>query len=147
MTRLRAAADWPERGLRRLLWRLEERLAVTTVALLAVVVAVAVFWWDSSEEVRNFGLLAGGVAAAALAIWRSRVAERQAATAERARLDAQFEMGLRMLQDERLGVRQDGTDLLERLADEHPEGYDAMVTALFDRRKRRDRRDGRDDDQ
>ena len=147
MTRLRAWADWPEQALRRLLWRLEERLAVSTVALLAVVVVVAVFWWDSSEEVRNFGLLAGGVAAAALAIWRSRVAERQAATAEAARLDARFETGLRMLQDERLDVQQDGTDLLERLADDHLEGYDAAVTALFDRRKRRDKGDGRDDDQ
>lgn len=147
MTRLRAAADWPERGLRRLLWRLEERLAVTTAVLLIIIVIVAVLWWDSSDAVRNFGLIAGGVAAGALAIWRSRVAERQAATAERARLDARFEMGLRMMQDERLDIQQDGTDLLERLADEHPEGYDAMVTALFDRRKRRDRGDGRDDDQ
>ena len=146
MNRARAVADWPERALRWLLWRLEERLAVFTVVLLIVIVAVAVFWWDSSEEVRNFGLLAGGVAAGALAIWRSRVAERQAATAEAARLDARFDMGLRMLQDERAQVQQDGTDLLERLADEYPEGYDAVVTALFDRRKRRDAGDGHHDD-
>lgn len=147
MTRLRAWADWPERALRAVLWRLEDRLALTTAALLIIIVIVAVLWWDSSDAVRNFGLIAGGVAAGALAIWRSRVAERQAATAERARLDARFETGLRMLQDERLDVQQDGTDLLERLADEHPEGYDAAVTALFDRRKRHDKGDGRDDDQ
>ena len=147
MTRLRAAADWPERALRAVLWRLEDRLALTTAALLVVIVIVAVLWWDSSDAVRNFALIAGGVAAGALAIWRSRVAERQAATAEQARLDARFEMGLRMLQDERPHVQLDGTDLLERLANDYPEGYDAMVTALFDRRKRRDRGDGRDDGQ
>lgn len=133
MTRLRAAADWPERALRALLSWLEERLAATVVALLGLIAAVAVFWWDSSDEVRNFGLLAGGIVAVALAIWRSRVAERQATTAEAARLDARFELGLRMLQDERERVRLDGLAVLGQLLDEYPEEYGRQVVGTMDR--------------
>ncbi len=133
MTRLRAAADWPERTLRALLSWLEERLAATVVALLGLIAAVAVLWWDSSDEVRNFGLLAGGIVAVALAIWRSRVAERQATTAEAARLDARFELGLRMLQDERERVRLDGLAVLGQLLDEYPEEYGRQVVGTMDR--------------
>lgn len=133
MTRLRAAADWPERALRALLSWLEERLAATVVALLGLIAAVAVLWWDSSDEVRNFGLLAGGIVAVALAIWRSRVAERQATTAEAARLDARFELGLRMLQDERERVRLDGLAVLGQLLDEYPEEYGRQVVRTMDR--------------
>lgn len=146
MRRLRTAADWPERALRGLLWRLEARLAVTTAALLAVIAVVAVFWWDSSDEVRNFGLLAGGVVAVALAIWRSRVAERQAATAEAARLDAQFELGLRMLQDEREMVRMDGLAVLRRLLAAYPEAYGAQIVDVLDRRLGEQREGDTDDD-
>ena len=134
MTRLRAWADWPERALRAVLWRLEERLALTTAALLILIVIVAVLWWDSSDAVRNFGLIAGGVAAGALAIWRSRVAERQAATAERARLDARFELGLRMFQDRREIIRLDGLAILGRLLDEYPAEYGEQIVELLDRR-------------
>ena len=133
MTRLRAAADWPERALRALLSWLEERLAATVVALLGLIAAVAVLWWDSSDEVRNFGLLAGGIVAVALAIWRSRVAERQATTAEAARLDARFELGLRMLQDERERVRLDGLAVLGQFLDEYPEEYGRQVVRTMDR--------------
>ena len=146
MRRLRTAADWPEQALRALLWRLEARLAVTTAALLAVIAVVAVFWWDSSDEVRNFGLLAGGVVAVALAIWRSRVAERQAATAEAARLDAQFELGLRMLQDEREMVQLDGMSMLDRLLAEYPDTYGPLIADVMDRRLDRLGEGGADDD-
>ena len=134
MTRLRTAADWPERALRAVLWRLEDRLALTTAALLIVIVIVAVLWWDSSDAVRNFALIAGGVAAGALAIWRSRVAERQAETAERARLDARFELGLRMFQDRREIIRLDGLAILGRLLDEYPAEYGEQTVELMDRR-------------
>ena len=135
MTRLRAAADWPERALRAVLWRLEDRLALTTAALLIVIVIVAVLWWDSSDAVRNFALIAGGVAAGALAIWRSRVAERQAETAERARLDARFELGLRMFQDGREIIRLDGLAILGRLLNEYPAEYGEQIVELMDRRR------------
>ena len=134
MTRLRAAADLPERALRAVLWRLEDRLVLTTAALLIVIVIVAVLWWDSSDAVRNFALIAGGVAAGALAIWRSRVAERQAETAERARLDARFELGLRMFQDRREIIRLDGLAILGRLLDEYPAEYGEQTVELMDRR-------------
>ena len=134
MTRLRAAADWPERALRAVLWRLEDRLALTTAALLIIIVIVAVLWWDSSDAVRNFALIAGGVAAGALAIWRSRVAERQAATAERARLDARFELGLRMFQDRQEIIRLDGLAILGRLLNEYPAEYGEQIVELMDRR-------------
>ena len=134
MTRLRTAVDWPERALRAVLWRLEDRLALTTAALLIIIVIVAVLWWDSSDAVRNFALIAGGVAAGALAIWRSRVAERQAATAERARLDARFELGLRMFQDRQEIIRLDGLAILGRLLNEYPAEYGEQIVELMDRR-------------
>ena len=146
MRRLRAAADWPERALRVVLWRLEARLASTTVALLGVIAVVAAVWWESSDEARNFGLLAGGVVAVALAIWRSRVAERQAETAEAARLDAQFELGLRMLQDERENIQLDGLAILERLFAEYPEAYGTLIVELMDRRLEQRREGDVDDD-
>ena len=133
MNRLRAVADWLERILRAILWALEQRLAIAALALLAAIVIVAILWWQSSDEVRNFGLLAGGVAAVALAIWRSRVAERQADTAEATRLDARFELGLRMLQDEREAIQLDGLSILERLLAEYPDAYGAQVVELIDR--------------
>ena len=134
MSRLRAVPDWLERILRAILWSLEQRLAIAAFALLAAIVVVAILWWQSSDEVRNFGLLAGGVVAGALAIWRSRVAERQADTAEAARLDARFELGLRMLQDEREAVPIDGLRILQRLADEYPDSYGVQIAEMFDRR-------------
>ena len=133
MNRLRAVADWLERILRAILWALEQRLAIATLALLAAIVVVAILWWQSSDEVRNFGLLAGGVVAVALAIWRSRVAERQADTAEATRLDARFELGLRMLQDEREAIQLDGLSILEQLLAEYPDAYGSQIVELIDR--------------
>ena len=133
MSRLRAVADWLERILRAILWALEQRLAIAALALLAAIVVVAILWWQSSDEVRNFGLLAGGVVAVALAIWRSRVAERQADTAEATRLDARFELGLRMLQDEREAIQLDGLSILEQLLAEYPDAYGSQIVELIDR--------------
>ena len=133
MNRLRAVADWLERILRAILWALEQRLAIAALALLAAIVVVAILWWQSSDEVRNFGLLAGGVVAVALAIWRSRVAERQADTAEATRLDARFELGLRMLQDEREAIQLDGLSILEQLLAEYPDAYGSQIVELIDR--------------
>ena len=82
-----------------------------TVVILAALVAGAVLaivasqrpgfrnWLIADESgsttIRNIGLLVGGVVAIALAVWRSRVAGRQAATAERGLLNERYQKGCR----------------------------------------------------
>ena len=86
---------------------------------------------SGSAMIRNYGLIAGGVIAAALAVWRSRVAERQAATAERGLLNDRFQKGAEMLGSKVLPVRIGGIYGLKQLAGEYPEKYHVEVMRLF----------------
>ena len=101
-----------------------------------------------STTIRNVGLVAGGVVAVMLAVWRSLVAQRQAdATLRQARaaflqaqtteresrtnlrsfLNERYEQGSSRLGSDDLAVRLDGIDVLERLAREHPSEYHVQV--------------------
>ena len=132
-----------------------------TVAILAVIVsgaAVTVIavqrpgfrdWLIADESgsttIRNFGLLVGGIVAIVLAVWRSRVAERQAAaaqrqaeialkqaaTAERGLLNERYQKGAEMLGSDVLAARLGGIYALNRLAQEHPEQYHLQIMDLF----------------
>ena len=132
-----------------------------TVAILAVIVsgaAVTVIavqrpgfrdWLIADESgsttIRNFGLLVGGIVAIVLAVWRSRVAERQAAaaqrqaeialkqaaTAERGLLNERYQKGAEMLGSDVFAVRLGGIYALQRLADEHPDQYHVQIMRLF----------------
>ena len=77
-------------GSQRCLGFLEDRLAPFTLAVLLAVLFSSTFCWASwrGEEsndtaIRNLVLIMAAIAALPLAIWRSKVAERQAATAHR----------------------------------------------------------------
>ena len=117
-----------------------------------VVVAVAtsglfswVFWEDLRGEneslsttIRNLGLIIGGVIAIILAVWRSRVAERQAGTAQaqadiaqQSLLNERYQRGAEMLGSPVLPVRLGGIFALRRLAEEHPEQYHIQIVELF----------------
>ena len=102
-----------------------------------VVIGVLLSWrfWEElgddeesvSTTVRNVGLVIGGVVAILLAIWRSRVAERQAGAAQRQAntaqqnlLDERYQRGAEMLGSDILAVRLGGIYGLQRLAEEHP---------------------------
>ena len=91
-----------------------------------------------STTIRNLGLVVGGIEAILLAAWRSIVAQRQAAAAQRQAdtsqqglLNERYQRGAEMLGSEVLSVRLGGIYDLERLAAEHPEQYHIQVMKLF----------------
>ena len=120
------------------------------IALLVVFVLVAaglisIMHWDwlkdeesASTTIRNLGLVIAAIVALPLAIWRSIVAERQAATAQRQSETAQhgllnerYQKGAEMLGSEVLAVRLGGIYALERLAREHPGDYHTQIMRLL----------------
>ena len=92
--------------------------------------AFSVVFWDwlsgggsGSGTIRNIGLVAAGLIALPLAIWRAIVAERQANTAQQGLLNERYQNGAAMLGNEVLSVRLGGIYALQRLAEDHPEQY------------------------
>lgn len=86
---------------------------------------------DGSETIRNLGLVAGGVIAIGLALRRSRIAERQAETAERDSLDDKFYRAAEMLGHELLTVRVVGVAALQHLALNHLDRYGWQVVTVL----------------
>ena len=100
---------------------------------------------SGSTTIRNLGLLVGGIVAIALAVWRSRVAERQAAaahrqaeialrqaaTAEHGLLNERYQTGAEKLGSDVLAARLEGVYALNRLAQEHPGQYHLQIMDLF----------------
>ena len=91
-----------------------------------------------SATLRNMGLLTGGVVAIILAVWRSRVAERQAntalrqsKTAEGGLLNERYQKGADMLGNKVISVRLGGIYALRRLAEQHPQEYHIQIMQLF----------------
>ena len=123
------------------------------VILLLVVMTVGIWslisYWEwlrsgpggfesGSTTVRNVGLVIGGVVAIVLAVWRSRVAARQASAAQRQAdtaqqdlLNERYEKGAEMLGSDVLAIRLGGIYALQRLAEEHPRQYHVQVMQLF----------------
>ena len=112
--------------------------------LIAAVVFSSMFWcWLSAGEsgstaIRNLGLVVAAIVALPLAIWRSIVAERQAATAQRQSETAQrgllnerYQKGSEMLGSHVLSVRLGGIYALTRLAREHPGDYHTQIMSLL----------------
>ncbi len=122
---------WLEALLRSALWRLESRLALVTIAALVLLITVAIIWWDSSDEVRNFGLIAAAVIALPLAIWRSRVSERQAETAHQTLLDERFNRAVDWLLSPHAGVRGAAILTLRQLAEDYPDRYALAVITML----------------
>ncbi len=88
-------------------------------------------WESYSTIIRNLGLVIAAGIALPLAIWRSRIAERQAETAQRGLLNERYQKCSEMLGSEKLPVRLGGLYALERLSGEHPEQYHIEVMRLF----------------
>ena len=109
---------------------------VSIVAMLAGCLMSAIFWgWLTSESnaatIGNVALVVGGVVAILLAMWRSRVAERQTDTAQQGLLNERYQQGAQMLGSEVLSVRLGGIFALQRLAHEHPERYHVQIMRLL----------------
>ena len=147
---------WPKSG--------SARFTVGAVVLLVLLIGLAAMLWlawsDQSTEVvksrsdvlRNFGLLIGGVIALLFAVWRARVAERQAnasqgqveaaqeqveaaqrqaETAQLGLLNGRFQSGVEMLGSQLLTVRLGGIYALARLAGEYSEEYHVQCMELL----------------
>ena len=107
--------------------------------VLAIAMLLSWLYWEDlrdtteslSATIRNLGLVIGGVIAIVLAVWRSTVAERQAATAQQDLLNERYQKGADMLGNNVLPVRLGGVYALERLAAEHPEQYHVQIMKLL----------------
>ena len=117
---------------------LEYRLAPFTLAALLAVLIGSTLCWDSwrGEEsngtaIRNLVLVMAAIAALPLAIWRSKVAERQAETAQRGLLNERYQKGGEMLGSKELSVRLGGIYALARLAREYPGDYHTQIMNLL----------------
>ena len=120
-------------------------VTVLVMVLLAVGLVLSIVPWDwlsvgesGSSTIRNLGLVIAGLIALPLAFWRSKVADRQAAAAERQAdvaqqglLNERYQKGAEMLGSDLPSVRLGGVYTLKRLAAEHPEHYHVQVMELF----------------
>ena len=132
---LRTSDGQAQNGANRVLRFAESRLATLSVLfLICAFVSVLVTWdWQQttpfdresgSTTIRNLGIVIGGVIAALLAIWRSRVAEQSL-------LNERYQRGAEMLGNKVLAVRLGGIYALQRLAKEHPEEYHVQIMRLL----------------
>ena len=130
--------DWKQVALRAVTWD-----GALWVALIVISLAIGgtlswVFWGDLrgsqdslSTTIRNVALVIGGVIAILLAMWRSRVAERQAITSQRGLSNERFQKGAEMLGSPAMSVRLGGIFALRRMAEEQPEEYHLLVISLL----------------
>ena len=130
---------WVRDRTHRILGFLEDRLAPFTLMLLAAVLTLSIWFWDlwrGEEEsvgmaIRNLVLAIAAIAALPLAIWRSKVAERQVATAQGGLLNERYQKGAEMLGSKDLPVRLGGIYALADLSREHPEDYHTKIMSLL----------------
>ena len=86
---------------------------------------------SASATIRNFALIIAAIIAFFLAIWRSKVSERQAETAHRTLLNEQHQKGTEMLGSNVLAVRLGGIYALQRLASDHAPLYHLQIIDQF----------------
>ena len=86
---------------------------------------------SNSTTLRNIGLGIAGIVALIFAFWRSRIAERQADTAQRGLLNERYQKGAEMLGSTVLSVRLGGISALQSLAQEHPKRYYLQIMRLL----------------
>ena len=132
---LRTSDGLAHSGANRILRLAESRLATLLMLFLIGAVVFVLVTWDwqqttpidresGSTTIRNLGLVIGGVLAAFLAIWRSRVAEQSL-------LNERYQQGAEMLGNKALTVRLGGIYTLQSLAKEHPEKYHVQIMRLL----------------
>ena len=131
MTRLRAAVAAVESTLRTGLALAESRLALISAVLLTGALVVVSVWWGSLDEVRNLILILAAVIGLPFLTWRARVADRQAATGEKALLDTRFDRAVEMLASPLETVREAGRLRIAELAGLYPDDYGELATVLL----------------
>ena len=84
-----------------------------------------------STTIRNMSFVVGGIVALFFALWRGRLAERQADTGQRGLLNERYQKGAEMLGSGVLSVRMGGIYALQRLAEDNPKEYAIQILGLF----------------
>ncbi len=110
-------------------------VVITPIAILfAIGVYLSIQHWDwlsgdepGSTTIRNLALVVAGILALILAVWRSRIADRQATIAQNGLLDERYRQGTAMLGSDLLSVRLGGIYILRDLAQDHPEQHHIRV--------------------
>ena len=122
----------------RFLGFLEKWTAPLTLMVLSAVLVLSIWCWDSwrGEESngtanRNLVLIMAAIAALPLAIWRSKVAERQSETAQRGLLNERYQKGVDKLGSETPWNRISGIYALALLAREKPRDYHVQIMGLL----------------
>ena len=129
---------WPRGWVAEHLLGLSLGVSVAGLGAGVVVTAVDPGWVSGGESgsttIRNLGIVLAGLIALPLAVWRGRVADRQATatdkqaeTAQKDLLNKRYQDSAGMLGHDVLAVRLAGIYALERLAKEHPQGYHIEV--------------------
>ena len=137
-TALRGVDRWLNQSVRGVFGFVESRLGPITVVWIVVVVALSIVFWEwlsasesGSTTIRNLGLVIAAVVALPLAIWRSKVAERQANTAQQDLLNERYQKGAEMLGSDLLAVRLGGIYALSHLTEDHPKQYHVQMMKLL----------------
>ena len=152
--RAQAAKDWTSSVLDDVLRFAEDRLRQLTMLVLVVVTILSFVLWgwlisgsevhtetrgfqqttirteiieSGSTTVRNLSLVFAAILALPIAIWRTRIAQLQATTAQREHSNSLYREGAGKLVDEDLSVRLDGVHILDRLAKDEPEQYHIQI--------------------
>ena len=86
---------------------------------------------SGSTTVRNIGLVIAGLIALPLAIWRSRVAQKQADVAQQSLMNERYQKGAEMLGSQVLSVRIGGLHALLRLSVDESEQYYIQIISLL----------------
>ena len=112
----------------------------TSLGLLAFIAVVITIVWDDlgdplevsrAEAVRNLALVAGGIVALIIAVWRSRAAQDQVRVNERERLDKRFYTGVSLLSEKETVSRLAGIRMLGQLAKLEPKLFrDDVILVL-----------------
>ena len=110
------------------------------LGVLAFVAVVVTMVWNSlgdqidasrAEAVRNLALVAGGIVALIIAVWRSRAAQDQVRVNEQDRLDRRFYTGVSLLNQKEVVSRLAGIRMLGQLAKHEPNLFREDVTRIL----------------
>ena len=82
---------------------------------------------SGSTTVRNLGLFFAALLALPIAVWRTRIAQIEATTAQREHFNSLYREGSEKLVNDELAVRLDGIHILERLMKDEPEQYHIQI--------------------
>lgn len=86
---------------------------------------------SNGETLRNVSIMLGAMVAFVLAIWRSRIAEQEAKTAQQTLSNERYQKGLDMLMSPTLTARRSGVFILDHLAGSHSVEYHVQIMRVL----------------